>query len=731
MEPKTKMIRAAIAALMLATCAGSYGADRRVPADFPTIQAAVDAATTGDRVLIAAGKYVTQSVIVAGKALRFEAEVPGSVTLRTTAGAILAVSGTSGQTVVSGIEFHDGAPAIQADAMLTIADCRFVAGASGVQHLSGALTVVRCQFSGATGASYGGGIAANGSSALIRQCTFTESRSNYYGGGIYVACPTTIEFCSFRGCTSLYGGAIGHYSDPLLVRGCVLADNPIRACYLQGNAPATFDSCQLATSPIDAAGTATKTISGCAFCGSTTINGTWVDGGGNASGLACDEDCNGNGTPDIAEWAADATANCDASAGLDSCQLTADPAADCTGNGRPDACDIADAIVGDCDGDGRPDPCQIADGQSDADGNGVPDGCDPDCDGDGVIDAIEISGGAGDCNGDLVPDDCAEPVLTLFDTGPQRLVVSGSGSAWASYSSGRLSTTMPQRWTVQGFSLDASCDSYAISTIAVNGSPSASSPAPQIGWKIWVRRPGNPSPGPSDLLAEGTVPIPAPIDDPRSSPLNERYRLPVDVRLLAGDYWLAVFGVNGTNLSVFNWYANPENGVNIAQAHMLRSERYPVPGFLPWTATTWSQSPGLDPADRFNTVFAVEGRVGIVDCDANGISDAIQLAADPGLDCDSNLRLDACQDDCDKDGVPNSCEIAAGEPDVDVNGIPDRCECIGDLYVNGRVDGADLGILLSEWGPVTPTTVADLDRNGVVSGADLGILLGRWGPCPN
>jgi hypothetical protein len=51
--------------------------------------------------------------------------------------------------------------------------------------------------------------------------------------------------------------------------------------------------------------------------------------------------------------------------------------------------------------------------------------------------------------------------------------------------------------------------------------------------------------------------------------------------------------------------------------------------------------------------------------------------------------------------------------------------------VNGRVDGADLGIMLSDWGPVTPTTVADLDRNGVVSGADLGILLGRWGPCPN
>ena len=730
MRLKTTIIRAAIAVSTLATCANSYATDRRVPADYPTIQSAVDAASSGDRVLIAPGKYVTPSIIVTGKALQFVAEVPGSVTVRGSAGAILAVSGTSATTTVAGLRFLDGSPAINADASMSVIDCAFSGGTSGIQQSDGTLLVDRCSFENASGAANGGGIYASGDSATIRRCSFANLATTHYGGGIRVSAPSVIEYCAFRACSSVYGGAIGHHQYDLIVRGCVFEDNPSRAIYLQGS-PAQISGSHFRNSAIQTAGLGPQTVSGTTFCGSSTIDGTWVDGGGNAFGAACDADCNGNGVADITEWSADATLNCDAIGGLDSCQIAADPAADCTGNGRPDACDIADSIVGDCDGDGRPDPCQIADGQSDADGNGIPDGCDPDCDGDGVIDAIEIAGGAGDCNGDLIPDDCAEPVLTLFDTGPQRLVVMGSGSVWMSYSCGRLSSTMPQRWTVQGFSLDASCDSYAISTIAVNGSPSSSSPAPQIGWKIWVRRPGSPSPGPSDLLAEGTVPIPAPIDDPRSSPLNERYRLPVDVRLLAGDYWLAVFGVNGTNLSVFNWYANPENGVNIAQVHMLRSERYPVPGFRPWNAITWSQSPGLDPADRFNTVFAVEGRVSIVDCDSNGISDAIQLAAEPGLDCDSNLRLDACQDDCDKDGVPNSCEIAAGEPDVDVNGIPDRCECIGDLYVNGRVDGADLGIMLSDWGPVTPTTVADLDRNGVVSGADLGILLGRWGPCPN
>ena len=57
--------------------------------------------------------------------------------------------------------------------------------------------------------------------------------------------------------------------------------------------------------------------------------------------------------------------------------------------------------------------------------------------------------------------------------------------------------------------------------------------------------------------------------------------------------------------------------------------------------------------------------------------------------------------------------------------------CPGDLYPDGTVNGADLGILLSEWGEVTPTTTADLNRDGAVDGADLGMLLVSWGPCPN
>ncbi len=86
------------------------------------------------------------------------------------------------------------------------------------------------------------------------------------------------------------------------------------------------------------------------------------------------------------------------------------------------------------------------------------------------------------------------------------------------------------------------------------------------------------------------------------------------------------------------------------------------------------------------------------------------------------------QADCDNDGIGDACDSGG---DMNGNGVPDNCECIADLFPNGTVNGADLGILLSEWGPASPTTASDLNRDGAVDGADLGYLLSRWGPCTN
>jgi hypothetical protein len=91
--------------------------------------------------------------------------------------------------------------------------------------------------------------------------------------------------------------------------------------------------------------------------------------------------------------------------------------------------------------------------------------------------------------------------------------------------------------------------------------------------------------------------------------------------------------------------------------------------------------------------------------------------------------------DCNNDNIVDYGQILNGTlPDTNTNNIPDCCEpgnscCLGDIYVNHIVDGGDLGVLLSEWGAVTPTTRSDLNRDGFVDGADLGRLLANWGPC--
>ena len=95
------------------------------------------------------------------------------------------------------------------------------------------------------------------------------------------------------------------------------------------------------------------------------------------------------------------------------------------------------------------------------------------------------------------------------------------------------------------------------------------------------------------------------------------------------------------------------------------------------------------------------------------------------------IAYNPTQADCDNDGIGDACE--PGE-DFNANGIPDYCECIGDLFVDGVVNGIDLGALLAYWGPTTSSSASqrcDLNRDGAVDGIDLGYMLSRWGPCDN
>ncbi len=106
-------------------------------------------------------------------------------------------------------------------------------------------------------------------------------------------------------------------------------------------------------------------------------------------------------------------------------------------------------------------------------------------------------------------------------------------------------------------------------------------------------------------------------------------------------------------------------------------------------------------ADGFTSIIEVF----VDDCDGNGIADPLEIVDNPNRDSDHDWQLDCCE-----------------------LGVP--CSCAGDLFDDDVVNGADLGILLAQWGVRSPSTVSDLNNDGLVNGADLGILLTNWGPCP-
>ena len=78
------------------------------------------------------------------------------------------------------------------------------------------------------------------------------------------------------------------------------------------------------------------------------------------------------------------------------------------------------------------------------------------------------------------------------------------------------------------------------------------------------------------------------------------------------------------------------------------------------------------------------------DCDDDGLDDAGEIAADPGLDTNGDGLLDACQD-CNGNGTPDPLEIASGTlVDANANGRPDSCE--PDCDGNGVADAIDAAL---------------------------------------
>jgi len=103
--------------------------------------------------------------------------------------------------------------------------------------------------------------------------------------------------------------------------------------------------------------------------------------------------------------------------------------------------------------------------------------------------------------------------------------------------------------------------------------------------------------------------------------------------------------------------------------------------------------------------------------------------------CDGDGDPDSCQfdtgDDCNENGILDSCDIAGGAADSDANGIPDECEetpfSRGDANADGGIDIGDAIATLSylfTGGTIPCDNAADSNDDGTLNIADAIALLG-------
>jgi hypothetical protein len=342
-----------------------------VPAERPSLQAALDACRDGMTVRLARGVHAGGARVVA-RGVTIVGAGSGETSIRGGGnGPVLTVLGDGNATVsLRGLSITGGTGRmgtglraegvrLQAEdvriagnegggAWLTATDVRFsacvfegnrTAGSGGaVLGDASELSFVSCRFEGNEAASLGGAVHGSGGSASFLACTFegNATRSGAWGGAVFGRdASVRVDGSDFaRNRAIEAGGAV-----------CVLGGTAeVSGCTFEANTSETGRG-------LFARGAGLRIV-GSRLCGSaeTAVGGEWW-GEGNTFDAAC---------------------------------------------------------FGDCDQDGTPDAEAIARGWvTDRDGNGVPDSCDPDCNMNGIADGYEIAMGfSQDLNGNGMIDFC-------------------------------------------------------------------------------------------------------------------------------------------------------------------------------------------------------------------------------------------------------------------------------------------------------------------------------------
>ena len=272
--------------------ANTWTVDDDGKADFDNIQAAIDAASDGDQIIVLPGTYTgtgTEVVDMLGKAVWLRSSGGPEVTIIDGEDArrvFFCYSGETNMTSIEGMTITRG---------LASGDYPNSTGGGIRNQNNSNPTMTNCIFRD-NNAGFGGGMYNNSSSPILTNCTF-KNNAGEFGGGMRNASGSNpaLSNCVFTGNTAKYGGGI--FSS---------ISNP--------------------------------SISSTMICGNTLdqISGTYIDGGGNKISDECPMGC-----PDIT---GDGIVNVNDLLAVIDLWGTFDSPADINGDGLVDVADLLQVI---------------------------------------------------------------------------------------------------------------------------------------------------------------------------------------------------------------------------------------------------------------------------------------------------------------------------------------------------------------------------------------------------
>ena len=450
-----------------------------------------------------------------------------------------------------------------------------------------------------------------------------------------------------------------------------------------------------------------------------THDGTTPDCNANSVPDSCDivrggaSDCNANTIPDGCEIASTPSVDCNQNGVIDSCDIaTAGTAVDCDQNGRLDTCQVTDTPSTDCNGNYRPDSCDIAAGISgDIDANATPDECQ----------TVTVPGTYGNIQAaiDSAPADTmriiavsagtfagpinfkGKPVI-VRGTGAGLTVIDGTGGGQFSvvrFSGGEPAITALESVTVQGGVYGTQpAGSNFLGGGGIFGQNSAASVR---NCSIQNNASGFGG-GAYFFNCTGDVTNTTIRNNTASSD--------------GGGFQANQCAMNLTDVIIEGNICNSRGGgMNLVQGNLVftrvtvrNNQSGSLIGGISWSSV------GSNTAQLSMNTCTVTGNTASITQGGIGISETATLPPSASL---------VATTVCDNLPRPN---ITGRWTNLGDNTV---CDCPGDLNIDGVINGADLGLMLSSWGPCGSNCNADLNGDGVIAGADLGLLLSAWGPC--